>query len=53
MLFVQSLKIHDKAGRTKDETLEFSNVKVAIGHLMKLLDVQPGTNFLGNNLPSG
>jgi hypothetical protein len=32
------LKVHDKTGRAKDNTLEFSNVKVAIGHLMKILD---------------
>ena len=52
MLFVQSLPIHDKLGRVKNETLEFSNVKVAIGHLMKTLDVQSGSNFLGNNFPN-
>lgn len=49
MLFVSSLQIHDKSGKVTDETLEFSNVKVAIGHLMKILDVQSGSNFLGNS----
>ena len=51
MLFIQSLRIHDKTGKVKDETLEFSNVKVAIGHLMKILDVQPGSDFLGQSFP--
>ena len=51
MLFVSSLQVHDKSGRATDETLEFSNVKVAIGHLMKILDVQPGSDFLGNSFP--
>lgn len=52
MLFVQSLQIHDKTGRVKNETLEFSNVKVAIGHLMKILDVQQGSDFLGQKFPT-
>lgn len=51
MLFVSSLQVHDKSGRATDETLEFSNVKVAIGHLMKILDVQAGSDFLGNSFP--
>ena len=51
MLFVSSLQVHDKSGRATDETLEFSNVKVAIGHLMKILDVQSGSDFLGNPFP--
>ena len=51
MLFVSSLQVHDKSGRATDETLEFSNVKVAIGHLMKILDVQSGSDFLGNSFP--
>ena len=52
VLFLKSLKVVDKSGNLKQENLEFSNIKVAIGNLMKTLDVQDGDFFMNNKFSS-